>query len=140
MDDFLTYLRQSYGATSGTAHSYYMGIRILDEIFEQFDPLNLGGKSLASITDAGEIYSIYEFIKGEEKKMKNGVDSIFMYGRTTQKSYPLKGFCSAAVRSLFNYRESLIANIATNLVKTASNASNLVSVESTSKCKIISRV
>ena len=127
MDDFLTYLRQRYGATSGTAHSYYMGIRILDEIFEQCDPLNLAGKSLASISDVGEIYAIYEFVKGEEKKMRSGNDSIFRYGKPNQTSYPEKGFCSAAVRSLFNYRESLIEEDATKLAKAASSTTNLIS-------------
>ena len=126
MEEFFNYLRNTYGATSGTAHSYYMGIKILDKIFEQFDPLNLAGKSLATISDAGEIYSIYEFVKGEEKKMKNGNDSIFTFGSPKQKSYPRKGFCSAAVRSLFNYRVSLIKESATEFVKTATKTSNLV--------------
>ena len=125
MEDFFNYLRNTYGATNGTAHSYYMGIKILDKIFEQCDPLNLAEKSLASISDAGEIFSIYEFVKGEEKKMKSGNDSIFKFGNQNQKSYPLKGFCSAAVRSLFNYRESLITKSATEFVKTATRASNL---------------
>lgn len=126
MENFFNYLLNTYGTASGTARSYYTGIKILEKIFEKCDPLNLSGKPLVSISDVGEIYSIYEFVKAEEKKIKNGNDSIFKFGNPKQKSYPLKGWCSAAVRSLFNYRESLIEESATEFVKTATTVSNLV--------------
>ena len=125
MENFEFFLRNTYGTKSGTAHSYIKAIEILDNIFKQNDILNLNGKSLKSISDAGEIFSIYEFIKGEEKKMKSGNDSIFNFGNPNQKSYPLNGFCSAAVRSPFYYRESLITKSATEFAKTATKAPNL---------------
>lgn len=126
MENFDEYLRNTYTSRSGTAHSYRMGIMILDKIFEQHDILKLEGKSLKSITDAGEIYSIYEFVKGEEKKMRIGEDSIFNYGNSKQTSYPLKGFCSAAVRSLFNYRVALIQEDAITVTKATKSKPKLV--------------
>lgn len=66
MIGFLYYLRDTYGRESGTSNSYYRAIQILDEIFRQYDILNLRGQSLASIIDAGEIFAIYEFVKTEE--------------------------------------------------------------------------
>lgn len=126
MENFEDYLRKTYGTRSGTAHSYIKAIEILDNIFRQNDILNLNGKSLKTITDAGEVFSIYEFIKGEEKKMRNGIDSIFNYGNPNQTSYPKKGFCSAAVGSLFNYREAIINENAVRIVNTAESKSQLV--------------
>ena len=108
MEEFAEYLQQTYGVANGTANSYKMAIIILDNIFEQYDVLNFSGKSVASLTDVGEIYSLYEFVKAEEKKMRTGKDSIFKFGKSSQQSYPKKGFCSAAVRSLQNFRESII--------------------------------
>ena len=126
MIGFLYYLRDTYGRESGTSNSYYRAIQILDEIFRQHDILNLRGQSLASIIDAGEIFAIYEFVKTEERKMKNGQESIFLYGNPKQRSYPLKGFCSAAVRSLFNYRESQIQKCALDYVRTDVPKSQLI--------------
>ena len=126
MEDFVKYLQMTYGVASGTANSYKIAIKILDNIFEQYDILNFAGKSIVSITDVCEINSLYEFVKAEEKKMRAKEDSIFKYGKTSQQSYPKKGFCSAAVRSLFNYRESIIQHKASELVQITDSTSNLV--------------
>ena len=126
MEEFAEYLRRTYGPVSGTANSYKMAIKILDNIFEQYDVLNFSGTSIASITDVGAINSLYEFVKAEEKKMRAGDDSIFKYGKTSQQSYPKKGFCSAAVRSLMNYRESIIQQQATTCAKAADSTSQLL--------------
>ncbi|MGN0213842.1 MAG: HNH endonuclease [Muribaculaceae bacterium] len=126
MEGFNQYLRRTYGVASGTANSYIMAIRILDNIFEQYDVLNFAGNSIVTITDAGVIYSLYEFVKAEEKKMKDRKDSIFKFGKPTQRSYPRGGFCSAAVRSLFNYREAIIQQKATEFVQRTESASKLI--------------
>ena len=65
MEEFAEYLQQTYGVANGTANSYKMAIIILDNIFEQYDVLNFSGKSVASLTDVGEICSLYEFVKAE---------------------------------------------------------------------------
>ena len=126
MEEFADYLRLTYGVANGTANSYKMAVRILDNIFEQYDVLNFSGKSIASITDVGEINSLYEFVKAGEKKMRAGEVSIFKFGKPTQQSYPKKGFCSAAVRSLLNFRESIIQQKATEFVQLTESASQLV--------------
>lgn len=126
MKSFDEYLNLTYDPRNGTAKSYLRAIRILDDIFSQYDVLKLNGKSLTSITDIGELSSIIEFIKGEERKMKNGIDSIFNYINPNQTSYPKKGWCSAAVKSLFNFRLSIIDDKATEFVKSAKSKSELM--------------
>ena len=126
MEEFTEYLLLTYGATNGTANSYKMAVKILDSIFEQCDVLNFSGNSVTSLTDVGEINSLYEYVKAEEKKMKAGEDSIFRFGNPNQKSYPQKGFCSAAVRSLINFRESIIQQEAAECAKLTNSATQLV--------------
>lgn len=126
MEEFAEYLQLTYGVANGTASSYKMAIRILDNIFEQYDVLHLAGQRIASITDVGKIDSIYEYVKSEEKKMRAGEDSIFKFGKLSQQSYPKKGFCSAAVRSLQNFRESIIQQKATEYVQLTNSTSHLV--------------
>lgn len=126
MDEFAEYLRMTYGVANGTANSYKMAVRILDNIFEQYDALNFSGNSVTSLTDVGVINSLYEYVKSEEKKMRAGEDSIFKFGKLSQQSYPKKGFCSAAVRSLLNFRESIIQRKATECVQLTDSKSQLV--------------
>ena len=126
MEEFAEYLRRTYGTASGTVSSYKTAIKILDNIFEQHDVLNFAGKSIVSISDMCEINSLYEFVKAEEKKMRAKEESIFRYGKDSKQSYPKKGFCSAAVRSLFNYRESIIQHKATELAQITDSKSKLV--------------
>lgn len=126
MIDFNQYLRNIYGVKNGTTNSYMKAIEILDNILKEIDIRYSSGKSIVSITDPGEIYSLYEYVKSEEKKMKKGEDSIFIHGLSNQKSYPGKGFCSAAVKSLFNYRESLIQQEALDCLRTTKNNNQLM--------------
>ncbi len=44
-------------------------------------------------------------VKEEVKKMRDGLPNIFDYGNPGQKSYPLKGFCTAALTSLIDYAQ-----------------------------------
>ena len=60
-------------------------------------------QSLYEISDIGTIKALEDLVKVEVKKMKNNEKSIFDYGRPNQRSYPLKNFCSAALRSLKEY-------------------------------------
>lgn len=126
MENFSEYSYKIYGKKNGTAGSYIRAIQILDYIFSQYDVLHLNGKSLTSITDASEIYSIYEFVKCEEKKMRANEDSIFKYGKENQTSYPLDRFCSAAVGFLYKYRISIVENEATILTKKAHDKNDLI--------------
>lgn len=126
MKNFDEYLKRTYGLKTGTASSYKKAIDILDNIFKHYEAFDYAGNSIVNISDPGEVYNLYEFVKSEERKMKAGKDSIFKYGKATQQSYPIKGFCSAAVRSLFNYRESIIQQRATEYVQQIQDTSNLI--------------
>lgn len=126
MEKFVEYLREIYDSKNGTINSYKKAIEILDDIFKHYDVLNLSHSSIVDIKDMGEIQRLYEFVKAEERKMKNGEDSIFKFGKPNQKSYSAKGFCSAAVRSLFYYRESIIQKEAIECTKKIGNSSELI--------------
>ncbi len=126
MEEFAEYLQRIYGVRNGTANSYKKAIEILDDIFKRYDVLHFEGNSIATITDAGTLSNLYEFVKVEEKKMKEGQDSIFKFGKSSQPSYPKKGFCSAAVRSLLKFRESIIQQQAEECVQSTDSATQLM--------------
>lgn len=88
---------------SRKATSYAQAIRILDEVLAFQNVIDLHGQSLYDIPDATDIEEVLRFVNDEVKKMKNDQHNIFDYGRPDQRSYPLKNFCSAALRSLKKY-------------------------------------
>ena len=90
---------------SGKADSYARAIMILDEVLPYQDVIDLHGQSLYDISDLFVLERILSLVKDEVKKMKNQQQSIFDYGKPNQKSYPLKSFCSAALKSLKAYAE-----------------------------------
>lgn len=101
---FEDYTRFIYGHKNGTSNSYIMAIRILDRLFSINDVFVLNGTSLTEINDDFLLQRISDFVALEEKKFKLGGESIFNLGLSTQRSYPLKGFCSAAMRHLQRYQ------------------------------------
>ena len=111
---FQEYTYFAYGRKTGTANSYISAIRILDNIFKIHDVFALQGKSLTEIDNEYLLQRITDFIVTEEKKFRTGEDSIFQYGLDSQKSYPRKGFCSAAMKHLQRYQafepQEIIAN------------------------------
>ena len=88
---------------SGKADSYARAITILEEVLKFQYVINLNGQSLYEISDIGTIEALEDLVKVEVKKMKNNEKSILDYVRPNQRSYPLKNFCSAALRSLKDY-------------------------------------
>lgn len=88
---------------SGKTDSYVRAIAILEQVLKHQNVINLNGKSLYEISNIGTIEALENLVKEEVKKMKNNEKSIFDYGRPNQRSYPLKNFCSAALRSLKDY-------------------------------------
>jgi putative restriction endonuclease len=88
---------------SRKASSYAQAISILDEVLVHQHVIDLRGMSLYDIHDLAVLEEVRQVVKEEEKKMKAGLPSIFNYGNPGQKSYPLGGFCSAALRSLKEY-------------------------------------
>jgi putative restriction endonuclease len=90
---------------SGKATSYAKAIDILDKVLLHQKEINLNGQSLYDIHDIAVIEKVLDFVKEEVKKMKIGRPNIFDYGKPSQTSYPLGGFCSAALNSLMDYAQ-----------------------------------
>jgi Predicted restriction endonuclease len=88
---------------SGKANSYAQAIKILDEVLPYQQVIDLHGQSLYDIHDSAILEKVLDLVKDEVKKMKVGQPNIFDNGRSNQKSYPLGGFCSAALTSLMEY-------------------------------------
>ena len=90
---------------SGKADSYARAIQILDEVLPYQSVIDLHGRSLYDVCDLAVLEKVWEVVKDEVKKMKNGQPNIFDYGQPTQKSYPRGGFCTAAVSSLMDHTQ-----------------------------------
>ncbi len=105
---FKDYLHATYSnRNSGAASSYLQAIRILDELFTAKGLFNLNGRSIADVRDPVLLEKIIEYVVEEEDKFRRDEDSIFHSGRTTQRSYPKKRFCSAAIRRLGEFVNQL---------------------------------
>lgn len=91
---------------SGKADSYARAIQILDEVLPYQDVVDLHGQSLYEVTDTAVIEAILHLVNDEVKKMKLQQQNIFDdFGKPNQRSYPLKSFCSAALKSLKKYAQ-----------------------------------
>lgn len=91
---------------SGKADSYARAIMILDEVLSYQNVIDLQGRSLYELSDVTAIDDVLRLVNEEVKKMKNQQQNIFDdYGKPNQRSYPLKSFCSAALKSLKKYAE-----------------------------------
>lgn len=91
---------------SGKADSYARAIMILDEVLPYQNVIDLQGRSLYELSDVAAIDDVLHLVNEEVKKMKNQQQNIFDdYGKPNQRSYPLKSFCSAALKSLKKYAE-----------------------------------
>ena len=67
------------------------------------DLIDLHGRSLYDVRDTETIEAVLRFVSQAVKKMKRNEPNIFDYGKPNQRSYPLKSFCSAALKSLKQY-------------------------------------
>ena len=91
---------------SGKADSYARAIMILDEVLPYQNVIDLQGRSLYELSDVAAIDDVLHLVNEEVKKMKNQQQNIFDdHGKPNQRSYPLKSFCSAALKSLKKYAE-----------------------------------
>lgn len=113
---------------SGKADSYARAIQILDEVLPYQNTIDLHGLSLYEVNNIVVLEQIWDLVKEEVKKMKEGLPNIFDYGKPNQRSYPLNNFCSAALTSLIEYaqfegaemivrKESNPRTISTKLIK-----------------------
>ena len=90
---------------SGKADSYARAIAILEEVLPYQNEIDFQGQSLFEISNVAIIEELLCLVKVETNKMKLQQPNIFDYGKPNQKSYPLKNFCSAALKSLKRYAE-----------------------------------
>lgn len=91
---------------SGKADSYARAIKILDEVLPHQAVVDLQGKSLYDVRNVAIIEDLLRLVNAEVGKMKRNEPNIFdLYGKPNQRSYPLKSFCSAALKSLKRYAE-----------------------------------
>lgn len=91
--------------SSGKANSYGRAIQILDEVLIWQDTIDLHGQSLYDITDISVIENIIGLVNEEVSKMRRNEPNIFDHGNPNQRSYPLKNFCTAALKSLITYAQ-----------------------------------
>lgn len=116
-EGFRQYTHLVFAKNTGAANSYIQAINILDNIFSKEDVFHLEGRSLCTISDETLLVSITEFVKQEEKKFKAGISSIFSRnGNPNQNSYPSGGFCSAAIKHLYRYRDYEINQVAADSI------------------------
>ena len=90
---------------SGKAPSYAMAINILDKVLQYQSVVDLHGQSLYDVRDTETIEAVLQLVGDEVKKMRRNEPNIFDYGKPNQRSYPLKNFCSSALRSLKQYAQ-----------------------------------
>lgn len=104
-EEFEDYIYTVFDQNTGTAKSYITAIRIIDEMFSYNDLFALKGKSITCIEDSELLLRIADFVKNQLTLYKKGQNSIFDNINDRQKSYPLKGFCSAAIKQLLDYHK-----------------------------------
>lgn len=102
---FIDFNARQSPETSGKTQSYDTAIQILDNVLQYQNEIDLQGKSLFDISDVSVLEAVLKLVNGEVKKMKNNESNIFDYGKPNQRSYPLKSFCSAALKSLKSYAQ-----------------------------------
>ena len=90
---------------SGKAPSYAMAINILDKVLQYQSVIDLHGQSLYDVRDTETIEAVLQLVGDEVKRMRRNEPNIFDYGKPNQRSYPLKNFCSSALRSLKQYAQ-----------------------------------
>ncbi len=123
---FEDYLYGIYGHRNGTANSYIKAIQIIDELFAIEDLFCLKGKSLTSIDDFTLLENIANFINAQQYLYKKGYDSTFFRNiNERQRSYPGKGFCSAAINKLMAYYIAEIEDRAWMIVRNTQSAKEI---------------
>lgn len=124
-EGFKEYLSVHFPSTSRATSSYLMAIAILDNIFRIKDVFGLNGVSLCCVDDIDTLVNISGFVKAEEKKYRDTKEGFFTLINPKQKSYPAKGFCSAAMKNLIGYYESCKQEAANIILQSSYSASSL---------------
>lgn len=117
---FKEYLQRSFPSkNSGTPASYIMAVKILDELLHKENVFNLNTYSLFNVKDPVLIEKIIDYVVEEEDKYRRKESSIFdliNLIERRQTSYPLKRFCSSAIKKFGEYINNQYANEVSQLV------------------------
>lgn len=125
--EFEEYIYSVYGNNTGTAKSYITALHIVDEMFAQDDILSLNGTSITCIEDTDLLQQIADIVYQHQYLYKKGNDSIFRNINSKQKSYPGKGFCSAAMKQLLEYKYIVDERKADNVIAGLKNGKRISS-------------
>lgn len=130
---FQDYVRSKYPEGSGTVYSYIKALQILDDIFRRANLSDMigGGNnlSLSQIKDPVRVAEIIRFVAQEEDKFRHGQSSIFDYVNPNQTSYPRNRFCTAAIRQLGKYVDSVCAQEASLIMNDSEVSGEKLSIK-----------
>lgn len=124
-NNFSDYLDATYPATSGTKASYITALSIIDKLLTLNDRFNLNNQSVTNIRDPFLIEQIVDFIAEEEAKFRLEQSSIFDNGSPKQTSYPRRRFCTAAIRRLRDFVNSVCIEEAKHIASTTHDAKHI---------------
>lgn len=106
LEGFEDYLHSFFDKKNGTINSYITAINIIDEMLANDKSFDLKGKSIACIDDDVLLQQIAEYVCKQQTLFKARQDSLFRNINANQRSYPDKGFCSAAIKHLLKYNKT----------------------------------
>ena len=103
--DFELFVMENCGAPDGgTANSYRRALELLKKVFSNKLPAFVPVADVWTMTDPAAIMKLYEDIKKEQEKFKDGQRGIFGPYAGRGDSYYRKGWCSAALRFFAQFR------------------------------------
>jgi len=103
-DTYFSFVREHCGSPEGgTAGSYRTALNKLGEVFAANKPDWAPVADVWSITDPAVIMALYEHVKEEQGRFRNG-SGIFLPYQGAGDSYYKKGWCSAALKFFAQYR------------------------------------
>lgn len=117
---FQDYLDANFASkNSGTIKSYITAIAILDELLAINDVFGLNQTPLSELRNPYLIEKIIDYVADQESLFRAGQPSLFDNGRPNQTSYPRKRFCTAAIRRLGHFINSVCVNEAKEIAKSS---------------------
>lgn len=95
---YLSFSSEIHAEGSNTAVSYVAALNKIDTALHMHKVFLAPNESVWDIRDIERLFKLYEFIKGEQKKVDGGV-----FREEPSQSYWRKGFCSAAVKDFSQF-------------------------------------
>ena len=92
-EHYLAFSSEIHAEGSNTAPSYVAALKKIDTALHQHGIFLAPNESVWEIRDVERLATLYEFVRGEQKKSDGGV-----FCNEPAKSYWRQGFCSAAIK------------------------------------------